>query len=468
MYNTFNESNTRIVVGARHGFDVYSITNEGVELISTHVSRSCLSTARVVGESSLGITVGHAASATSRLVTLYALGSCAKTPGSGDEPSSLSNATQVVKYHCATNVLRVAANDARLCIFLEGECIIASLTDGRIIGDAPLQAIHPPNPLGIGALSPLVGTDTCYLAWPQAELMKPVTIGDVFLADAMTGEQFRVFPGDKTAVSAMCFNSQADLLAMACGGGTMVRVFTSPGARLKYTFRRGRWGSRIGGLAFSPSSDFFALTSSRGALHVFRCQDSSATEAYSVLRSSLDVDENEDEMEDEKTSFRSNFVAAMRHVVEGVVSSVVAGGDMVQRAALQPAKDTDLFAALQPLSTDVDASSFVVFGIRRSPDGVEHHLSLIHGVIPLDPTTAAVTHDGGGSTRHPASNETESMRAAASEKCRQFAHRVVLKRTTLVEADGRRLAVLGGSEWFELGQESIGGRNLALPPQMLA
>lgn len=58
-------------------------------------------------------------------------------------------------------------------------------------------------------------------------------------------------------------------LVTASNTGTVIRVFDIPSGNKLYSFRRGNRPSTITSISFSPSSEFIAVGSSSGTVHVF-------------------------------------------------------------------------------------------------------------------------------------------------------------------------------------------------------
>jgi hypothetical protein len=70
------------------------------------------------------------------------------------------------------------------------------------------------------------------------------------------------------------FNATAELVATASEKGTLARVFSSRTGQLIAEFRRGSFRATIRALSFSPSSDFLAVLSDKGTVHLFQVPES--------------------------------------------------------------------------------------------------------------------------------------------------------------------------------------------------
>lgn len=74
----------------------------------------------------------------------------------------------------------------------------------------------------------------------------------------------------KSPLSAVALNNDGTLLATASDKGTIIRVFTVPGAQKLYQFRRGTYPSRIYSMSFNLNSTLLCVSSATETVHIFR------------------------------------------------------------------------------------------------------------------------------------------------------------------------------------------------------
>ncbi|KAF8800690.1 hypothetical protein BYT27DRAFT_7199888, partial [Phlegmacium glaucopus] len=143
-----------------------------------------------------------------------------------------------------SSILAVKLNRKSLVIVLEMEIYVYDISDMRL-----LHAIETtPNPEAICALSP--SADSSYLAYPSPVLSpmclataangSPSTAsGDVLLFSTRTFTVANVIQAHKSPLSLPSINSTGSLLATSSDKGTVIRVWSIPGAEKLYQFRRG-------------------------------------------------------------------------------------------------------------------------------------------------------------------------------------------------------------------------------------
>lgn len=68
----------------------------------------------------------------------------------------------------------------------------------------------------------------------------------------------------------MALNNDGTLLATASDKGTIIRVFSVPGAQKLYQFRRGTYPSRIFSMSFNLMSSLLCISSATETVHIFR------------------------------------------------------------------------------------------------------------------------------------------------------------------------------------------------------
>jgi autophagy-related protein 18 len=177
-----------------------------------------------------------------------------------------------------SSILAVKLNRKTLIVVLEVEIYIYDISSMRL-----LHVIETTkNPEAICALSPCA--EPSYLAYPSPvpspnsplstapnrpaqELQQT---GDVLLFDTRTLTVQNVVQAHKTPISCMAINSTGTLLATASEKGTVIRVFSIPGAEKLYQFRRGTQKARIHSISFNTMSTLLAVSSATDTVHIFK------------------------------------------------------------------------------------------------------------------------------------------------------------------------------------------------------
>ena len=138
-------------------------------------------------------------------------------------------------------------------------------------------------PIAICALSP--SSDPSYLAYPSP-VPSPSTVsqnpatptpastqsqsGDVILFSTRTLTLSNVIRAHKAPISFLALNSTGTLLATASEKGTVIRVWSVPGAEKLYQFRRGTRETRIYSISFNAVSTLLAASSAHDTVHIFK------------------------------------------------------------------------------------------------------------------------------------------------------------------------------------------------------
>ncbi|KAG2003729.1 autophagy-type protein 18, variant 2 [Coprinopsis cinerea AmutBmut pab1-1] len=220
--------------------------------------------------------------------------------GAGDQPQNSSRKLQIVNTKrqsmiCEllfpSSILAVKMNRKTLVIVLETEIYIYDISNMRL-----LHVIETtPNPEAICALSP--SADSSYLAYPSpvpssssAPLSAPGSSGtsttssstpaapassssgsgDVLLFSTRSLTVSNVIQAHKSPISHLAINSTGTLLATTSEKGTVVRVWSIPGAEKLYQFRRGTREAKIYSMNFNVVSSLLAVSSANGTVHIFK------------------------------------------------------------------------------------------------------------------------------------------------------------------------------------------------------
>lgn len=173
-----------------------------------------------------------------------------------------------------SSILAVKMNRKTLVIVLEAEIYIYDISNMRL-----LHVIETtPNPEAVVALSP--AADNSYLAYPSpvpspsSALTPPApgagAAGDVLLFSTRSLTVANVIQAHKSPISALALNQAGSLLASASDRGTVIRVWSVPGAEKLHQFRRGTREARIYSLAFNAVSSLLAVSSAHDTVHIFK------------------------------------------------------------------------------------------------------------------------------------------------------------------------------------------------------
>ncbi|KAI9732356.1 MAG: autophagy protein [Cirrosporium novae-zelandiae] len=181
-----------------------------------------------------------------------------------------------------TKVLAVRLNRKRLVVVLEDQIYLYDISNMKLLYTIETS----PNPAAICALSP--SAENCYLAYPLPQKAPPSsfnppshappthnahvtpTTGDVLLFDAVNLEAVNVVEAHRSPLSCIKFNNDGTLIATASDKGTIIRVFSVPGANKLYQFRRGSMPARIYSMSFNTASTLLCVSSATETIHVFK------------------------------------------------------------------------------------------------------------------------------------------------------------------------------------------------------
>ncbi|KAJ4466318.1 WD40 repeat-like protein [Lentinula aciculospora] len=211
--------------------------------------------------------------------------------GAADQPQSSPRKLQIVNTKrqsmiCEllfpSSILAVKLNRKTLVIVLETEIYIYDISNMRL-----LHVIETtPNPEAICALSP--SADSSYLAYPSP-VPSPSTpgtsainsvpssssssasqSGDVLLFSTRSLTVANVIQAHKAPISFLSINSTGTLLASSSDKGTVIRVWSIPGAEKLYQFRRGTREAKIYSMNFNAVSSLLAVSSAHDTVHIFK------------------------------------------------------------------------------------------------------------------------------------------------------------------------------------------------------
>jgi len=230
--------------------------------------------------------------------------------GAADQPQSSPRKLQIVNTKrqsmiCEllfpSSILAVKLNRKSLVIVLEMEIYVYDISNMRL-----LHVIETtPNPEAICALSP--SADNSYLAYPSpvpspmslttaanggspaspnstanAAVASPSTSsqhqsGDVLLFSTRTLTVANVIQAHKSPLSFLSIKSTGSLLATSSDKGTVIRVWSIPGAEKLYQFRRGTREAKIYSMNFNLVSTLLAVSSVHDTVHIFKLGQQAAS-----------------------------------------------------------------------------------------------------------------------------------------------------------------------------------------------
>ncbi|PWN24754.1 WD40 repeat-like protein [Jaminaea rosea] len=190
-----------------------------------------------------------------------------------------------------TTILAVKLNRRRLVVVLEDEIYIYDISNMKLLHTIETS----PNPNAICALSP--SSDPCFLAYPSpvpsptspfaggsggeggngagskgasSSSSGSSTPGDVLIFDLLHLQVSNIIQAHKSPIAHLSLNSTGTLLATASDKGTVLRVFSVPGAQLVGQYRRGAYPARIYSMQFNAVSSLLCVSSDTETVHIFK------------------------------------------------------------------------------------------------------------------------------------------------------------------------------------------------------
>ncbi|KAJ2835280.1 autophagy protein [Coemansia erecta] len=219
--------------------------------------------------------------------------------GSGDQPTLSPRRLQIIntkrqsiicELTFPTSILAVKLNRRRLIAVLEEQIYVYDISNMKL-----LHTIEtPPNQSAICAMSP--SSENCFIAYPTPASTSvasrpgavpeiPATT-DVMVFDANACEAINIIQAHKSPVSCLAMNRDGTMLATASDKGTVIRVFSLPGAQKIAQFRRGAYPAKIHSLTFNATSTLLLVSSDTDTVHIFRVADGRNKRAKSPLHTS--------------------------------------------------------------------------------------------------------------------------------------------------------------------------------------
>ncbi|KAJ2558456.1 autophagy protein [Coemansia sp. RSA 1933] len=265
LFINFNQDYSCLSVGTKNGYKIYN----------------CEPFGKCYARSEGGIGIVEMLFCTS-LVALV---------GSGDQPALSPRRLQIIntkrqsiicELTFPTTILAVKLNRRRLIAVLEEQIYVYDISNMKLLHTLET----PPNPTAICAMSP--SSENCFIAYPtpasvsaapqqkQGAVMLPPDIpvtSDVMVFDANACEPINIIQAHKSPVSCVAINRDGSILATASDKGTVIRVFSLPGAQKIAQFRRGSYPAKIHSITFNATSTLLLVSSDTDTVHIFRIAD---------------------------------------------------------------------------------------------------------------------------------------------------------------------------------------------------
>ncbi|KAL1836880.1 hypothetical protein VTJ49DRAFT_4536 [Mycothermus thermophilus] len=192
-----------------------------------------------------------------------------------------------------TAVLAVRLNRKRMAVVLEEEIYLYDISNMGLLHTIATS----PNPNAIFSLSP--SSERCYMAYPMPKarddqndrrpahapppsLYVPPTSGEVIIFDTDTGKAVNIIEAHRSPLSYVALNKDGTMVATASETGTIIRVFSVPGGRKLFQFRRGTIPSSISCMSFNMSGTLLCVSSATETVHIFRLAGAQDSQ-YSLL-----------------------------------------------------------------------------------------------------------------------------------------------------------------------------------------
>jgi WD40 repeat protein len=96
-------------------------------------------------------------------------------------------------------------------------------------------------------------------------------------------------PAHNRPISSIRLNASGSLVATSSSYGTVIKIFNTITGDCVGQFRRGTLAAEIQAMAFSPQSEWLAVASSKGTIHLFALAAAAAADAAAVPRSETKV-----------------------------------------------------------------------------------------------------------------------------------------------------------------------------------
>ncbi|KAI9489406.1 WD40-repeat-containing domain protein [Zychaea mexicana] len=206
--------------------------------------------------------------------------------GAGEQPTFSPRHLQIIntkrqsticELTFPASILAVKMNRRRLIVVLEEQIFVYDISNMKLLHTIDTS----PNPGAVCALSP--SSENCYIAYPSRSSSTSLftttnnqtpqpyyATGDVEIFDALTLQLVNIVQAHKSPISNIAMNAEGTLLATASEKGTVIRVFSIPGANKLYQFRRGSYPAKIYSMSFNLVGSLLCVSSDTETVHIFK------------------------------------------------------------------------------------------------------------------------------------------------------------------------------------------------------
>ena len=160
-----------------------------------------------------------------------------------------------------TNVKAVKLRKERIVVVLEQRIYVYQISDLKLLDAVDTFS----NPQGLCALSP---KDATILVCPDKKK------GHIRISNYDNNSNIEA-KAHESALSAIAISQDGKLCATASDKGTLIRIFSTDGAKLLQELRRGADKADIQSITFDKTSKWLACTSDKGTVHIFSLAESS-------------------------------------------------------------------------------------------------------------------------------------------------------------------------------------------------
>eukprot|EP01080_Neovahlkampfia_damariscottae_P009222 gene9222-1308_t len=174
-----------------------------------------------------------------------------------------------------TTILNVHLSKKRVAVVLEKKIHIFNIANMKLLRTIDLTV---ENSKGISSLSH--GDDDLKL---ESHLAYPYNSGSIMLIDMDSQNPVNVIEAHKGEIEILKFSQNGKLLASASISGTIIRIFSIPDCKLKYSFRRGSSSATIHDINFNKSSTMCCVGSNNGTIHIFKLEEQNVDSYFTTF-----------------------------------------------------------------------------------------------------------------------------------------------------------------------------------------
>ncbi|KAI3844624.1 hypothetical protein MKX03_026726 [Papaver bracteatum] len=243
LYISFNQNSQFFSVGTDQGFRVYNCNPYGESFRRVFNGNGGIGTAAMLFRFNILALVGGGAHPMFPLNKVMIW----------EDDKSLC--TKELSFR--SNVREVRLRRDRIIVILEQKIFMFNFNDMKLLH----QIETYPNPNGLCEVSHVSGS--MVVAFPGLHR------GQVRVENYTTKKTTFISAHD-SSIECMSLTLDGKLLATASSKGTLVRIFNTSNGTLLQEVRRGADRAEIYSLAFSPNTQWLAVSSNKGTVHVFK------------------------------------------------------------------------------------------------------------------------------------------------------------------------------------------------------